>query len=203
MISNVGMQLLYALLIILIAFAAQRLTARGMKMVRHRHWLPPSATVLLGNFLRWAVWICAFLFLLELFGLPIRALWAGILSVALLVAVAFVASWSILANILSAVILLTFSRARIGDIVELRDTKQDEFGMRGKIIDINLFFVTLQELKPDLTISDKLPITQVPCHMFFFRVTRCWRGEYTQPLKDAFKEDQIVTLSDEKKESKV
>lgn len=203
MISNVGMQLLYALLIILVAFGVQRLTARGMKMVRRRGWLPPSATVLLGNFLRWTIWICGFLFLLELFGLPIRALWAGLLSVALLVAVAFVASWSVLANILSAVLLLTFSRARIGDIVELRDTKQDEIGMRGKIVDINLFFVTLQELKPDLTISDKPPVTQVPCHMFFFRVTRCWRGEYTQPLKEAFKEDQVVVLPEQNKESRV
>lgn len=202
MISNVGIQLLYALLIILVAFGVQRLTARAMKLVRRRHWLPPSATVLLGNFLRWTVWICAILFLLELFGLPIRALWAGILSVALLVAVAFVASWSVLANILSAVLLLTFSRARIGDIVELRDTKQEEVGMRGKIIDINLFFVTLQELKPDLAISDKPPFTQVPCHMFFFRVTRCWRGEYTQPLKDAFKEDQMVNLPQQEQELK-
>jgi small-conductance mechanosensitive channel len=200
MISNLGMQLLYALLIILVAFGLQRLIARSMKLVTRRQWLPQSAAVLLGNFLRWTTWICAILFLLELFGLPIRALWAGLLSVALLVAIAFVASWSVLANILSAVLLLTFSRARIGDIVELRDTKQEEVGMRGKIIDINLFFVTLQELKPDLAVSDKPPITQVPCHMFFFRVTRCWRGEYTQPLTHAFKEDQIVTLPEQKNE---
>jgi small-conductance mechanosensitive channel len=197
MISNVGIQLLYGLLIILIAFGVQRLTVRGMKLVRRRHWLPPSASVLLGNFLRWAIWICAILFLLELFGLPIRALWAGVLSIALLVAIAFVASWSVLANILSAVLLLTFSRARIGDIVELRDTKQEEIGMRGKIIDINLFFVSLQELKPDLAVSENPPITQVPCHMFFFRVTRCWRGEYTQPLKYAFKEEKVVVAPEQ------
>ncbi len=197
MIPNLGMQLLYALLILLIAFGMQRLIIRSMKLARRRQWLPPSASVLLGNFLRWAIWVCAILFMLELFGLPIRSLWAGVLSVALLVAIAFVASWSILANILSAVLMLTFSRARIGDIVELRDTKQEE-GIRGKIIDINLFFVTLEELKPDLAISEKLPVTQVPCHMFFFRVTRCWRGQYTQPLKDAFKEGQIITVPEQK-----
>lgn len=197
MIPNLGMQLLYALLILLIAFGMQRLIIRSMKLARRGQWLPPSASVLLGNFLRWAIWVCAILFMLELFGLPIRSLWAGVLSVALLVAIAFVASWSILANILSAVLMLTFSRARIGDIVELRDTKQEE-GIRGKIIDINLFFVTLEELKPDLAISEKLPVTQVPCHMFFFRVTRCWRGQYTQPLKDAFKEGQIITVPEQK-----
>lgn len=200
MISELGTQLLYALLIVFVALGLQRLTARGMKVIKRRQWLPPTALVLLRNFLRWAIWIGAILFMLDLFGLPIRVLWAGFLSIALLVAVAFVASWSVLSNILSAILLLTFSRARIGDIVELRDTKQDEIGMRGKIIDINLFFVTLQELNADKTVSDKPPLTQVPCHLFFYRVTRCWRGEYTQPLRDAFKEDKVVKLPEHAKE---
>jgi len=112
--------------------------------------------------------------------------------VAVLVAVAFVASWSILSNILSAIMLLTFSRARIGDIVELRDTKQDEIGIRGKIIDVNLFFITIQELEPEPSVSEIPPITQIPNHLFFYRVSRCWRGEYTQPLKQAFKEDKVI-----------
>jgi len=188
MVSEFGTQLLYALLIVLIAMGLQRLTVRAVKIVKRHHWLPPTALVLLRNMLRWTIWITAILFLLELFGLPMRVLWAGLMSVALLVAVAFVASWSVLSNILSAVLMLTFSRARIGDIVELRDTKQDEVGMRGKIIDINLFFVTLEELKPDLAVSEIPPYTQVPCHLFFYRVTRCWRGNVTQPLTDAFRE---------------
>lgn len=196
MISELGTQLLYALLIVLVAMGLQRLTVRAVKLIKRRHWLPPTALVLVRNLLRWTIWLCAILFLLELFGLPMRVLWAGLMSVALLVAVAFVASWSVLSNILSAVLLLTFSRARIGDIVELRDTKQDEIGMRGKIIDINLFFVTLEELKPDLAVSDALPYTQVPCHLFFYRVTRCWRGSVTQPLTDAFREETRVQIAE-------
>ncbi|MBC6904504.1 mechanosensitive ion channel family protein [Saccharophagus sp. K07] len=197
-----GLKLIYALLIFLAAYTLQRLARRGARMVKARHWLPPTVAVLIGNLVRWGIWICAVLFVLELFGMPIRALWAGLLSVAVLVAVAFVASWSILANILSAVVLLAFSRARIGDIVELRDTKQDEVGMRGKIIDINLFFVTIQELKPELSISETPPFTQIPNHLFFFRVSRCWRGEHTKPLKQAFKEEKVVELPEDKAESK-
>jgi small-conductance mechanosensitive channel len=197
MVSELGAQLLYALLIVVVAMGVQRLTGRAVKFIKRHHWLPPTALVLLRNLLRWTIWIIAILFLLELFGLPMRVLWAGLMSVALLVAVAFVASWSVLSNILSAVLLLTFSRARIGDIVELRDTKQDEVGIRGKIIDINLFFVTLEELKPDLAVSEALPYTQVPCHLFFYRVTRCWRGSFTQPLTDAFREpEEIKVLKD-------
>lgn len=191
------MQLLHALLIVVVALGLQRLSVRASHVMERRHWLPPTVLVLVTGFLRWAIWIGAALFLMELFGLPIRSVWAGVLSVALLVAVAFVASWSVLSNILSAVLMLTFSRARIGDIVELRDTKQDEIGIRGKIIDINLFFVTLEELKPDLAVSTIPPITQVPCHMFFYRVTRCWRGDVTQPLTEAFREQGQIKTSKE------
>lgn len=189
--SALGVQLLHGLLILVVALGLQRLVIRASRLMGRRHWLPPTLLVLVTGFVRWAIWIAAALFLMELFGLPIRSVWAGVLSVALLVAVAFVASWSVLSNILSAVLMLTFSRARIGDIVELRDTKQDEIGIRGKIVDINLFFVTLQELKPDPSVSELPPITQVPCHLFFYRVTRCWRGDVTQPLTDAFKEDKV------------
>lgn len=191
MFSEVGMKLLYALLIIVAAYVLQRVTRRGFKVLNQRHWLPPTVLVLVGNLIRWGVWVCAVLFILELFGFPISSLWTGILSIAVLVAIAFVAAWSILSNILSAVLLLTFSRARIGDIVELRETKRDEVGIRGKIIDINLFFVTLQELIPEESISDVPPTTQIPNHLFFFRVTRCWRGQYTKPLTQAFKGDRL------------
>ena len=193
--SALSIQLFHALLIVVVALGLQRMAVRATRLLARHHWLPPTLQVLVTGFLRWAIWIGAALFLMEIFKLPIRSVWTGLLSVALLVAVAFVASWSVLSNILSAVLMLTFSRARIGDIVELRDTKQDEVGIRGKIIDINLFFVTLEELKPDLAISEVPPITQIPCHMFFYRVARCWRGSFTQPLTEAFREPgKIQTL---------
>lgn len=193
--SALGIQLLHALLIVVVALGLQRMAARATHLLARHHWLPPTLQVLMTGLLRWTVWIGAALLLMELFGLPIRSVWAGLLSAALLIAVAFVASWSVLSNILSALLMLTFSRARIGDIVELRDTKQDEVGIRGKIVDINLFFVTLEELKPDLAVSDVPPVTQVPCHMFFYRVARCWRGSVTQPLTEAFRDQGKIKLS--------
>lgn len=189
MFQVLSIQIVQATVIILLAFILGRLTVKACSLIEKKQWLPATLMIPLSGFLKWTIWISGILFILEVFGLPIKSLWAGILSVMLLVAVAFVASWSVLSNILSAVLLLTFSRARIGDIVELRDTKQDEMGIRGRIIDINLFFVTLQELNIDEGISRDAAITQVPCHLFFYRVTRCWRGQQTQPLMHAFTEE--------------
>ncbi len=141
--------------------------------------------------MRWTVWLTAVLLVLEIFGLPLKTVWAGLLSAVLVVAVAFFASWSVLSNILASMILLAFSRIRIGDIVELRETKRDEVGMRGRVVDINLFFVTLQELVVEQDISSELAMTQIPCHLFFYRVTRRWPGTRTKALMDAFEQDKI------------
>lgn len=178
-----------ALVVVGLAVLAVRLLSRGMKVIDRNEWLPPTVKVLAHGFLRWSIYVAVFLYILDLLGFPAKSLWAGLLSVALLVAVAFVAMWSVLSNILSAVLLLTFSRARIGDIVELKDTKQEEVGVRGKIVDINLFFVTMEELFVDEKISDQPAMIQIPCHLFFYRVTRCWAGAKTQPLMVAFRDE--------------
>lgn len=178
-----------ALLVVVLAAVGLRLLNHAMKVVDRKQWLPPTLRVLVYGFLRWSVYIAVAVYVLEALGLPVKSLGTGLLSVALLVAIAFVAVWSVLSNILSAVLLLTFSRARIGDIVELKDTKQEEIGIRGKIIDINLFFVTIEELFVDEKISDQPAMVQIPCHLFFYRVTRCWAGVKTEPLMVAFQED--------------
>lgn len=187
-----------ALLVVLLAVLALHLLSRAMQVVDRNQWLPPTVKVLSYGFLRWSIYLAVLLYVLELLGLPVKSLWAGLLSVALLVAIAFVAVWSVLSNILSAVLLLTFSRARIGDIVELKDTKQEEIGIRGKIIDINLFFVTIEEQFIDEKISDQPAMVQIPCHLFFYRVTRCWAGVKTQPLMVAFREEKDLQAVDER-----
>lgn len=182
-------QALQVLVILVLTYLLSRLIGKGSKIIAKKQWLPATILIPLAGFLKWAVLISGLLFGLEALGMPMKSFWAGMLSVLLVVAVAFFAMWSVLSNILCALLLLTFSRARIGDIVELRDTKQDEVGIRGRIIDINLFYVTLRELKVDPAVGPEPAITQVPCHLFFYRVIRRWRGEQTHPLTTAFAEN--------------
>lgn len=195
MIYPVLMQILQSLLVLIAAYVLVGLVARAFQLREDRMWLPPTFVVMAGNFLRWGIWIFAIMLVFEIFGLPLKVLWAGILSTALVVAVAFVASWSLLANMLSSMILIAFSRMRVGDVVELCEVKRDEVGLRGRVVDINLFFVSIEEI-PSATRDDRdFPpaITQIPCHMFFFRATRWWPGHRTKPLSEAIKESHSNT----------
>ncbi len=181
-------QALQVFIIVFLTFVLSRITRKACHVIEAKQLLPASLLIPLAGFLKWAIRITGLLFVLEAMGMPLKSLWTGLISVLLLLAVAFFAVWSVLSNILCAALLLAFSRARIGDIVELRDTKQDEVGLRGRIIDINLFYVTLQELKAEESVSSEPAVTQVPCHLFFYRVVRRWQGSQTQPLANAFSE---------------
>lgn len=185
--SDLFVQIAMTAIIVAIAVILVKLERRAFLAVAKRGWMPPTVLIIAKSFLHWTIIIVAGLLVLEVFGVPARTLWAGLLSVALVIAVAFFASWSLLSNILSSVLLLTFSQARIGDVVELRDTKRDEAGILGRITDINLFFVTIEELTADVNISNTPAVSQIPCHLFFYRVSRCWPGADTRPLIDAFK----------------
>lgn len=172
---------------ILIAYIIIAMWRRARRHMSDRDWLPPTASLLAGRLVNSVVIAGAAVVILESLGLPIKSVWTGVLSIVVMVAIAFFASWSILSNILSSVLLLTFSRLRVGDTVELRESKRDEFGVAGRVVDINAFFVTLQEVEDESVPGRKLAQVQIPNHLFFYRVMRRWPGEATQPLIDAYK----------------
>lgn len=170
----------------LLIIASQKLIGS----LTRKHRLPPTMVYVIKALVRWGLVLLILFLFLESFGVSLRAVWAGLLSVVVLIAVAFVAGWSVLSNILCSVLLLLFSKARIGDIVEIKETKLADAGVRGKIIDVNLFFVTLEEDVAEPSLSPKPATMQVPCHLFFFRVVRCWEGTDTQPLSEGFTQRQ-------------
>ena len=66
--------------------------------------------------------------------------------VAGVLAVGFVAAWSVLSNATAALLVLTFRPFRLGDIVELVEPGGCAIG--GRVIDMNLIFTTLS-VEPD------------------------------------------------------
>ena len=89
---------------------------------------------------------------------------------------AFFAMWSVLSNLLCAVLIFTVGPFRIGDVVELVDTL-DKPGVKGRVIAINLLFTTLLEV-PEAGGA----LVQVPNSQFFQKSVRRWRGAEVQAM---------------------
>ena len=161
---------LQILLILVAAFVLQRIVARGLSRLGQRYPLPPELLVPVRGGLRWLIMGSALLFVLERLGVSATVLWTALSGFVAVAAVAFFAMWSVLSNLLCAVLIFTVGPFRIGDVVELVDTL-DKPGVKGRVIAINLLFTTLMEL-PEAGGA----LVQVPNSQFFQKSVRRWRG---------------------------
>lgn len=161
---------LQILLILIAAFILQRVIARGLSRLGNRYPLPPELLVPVRGGLRWLIMGSALLFVLERMGVSATVLWTALSGFVAVAAVAFFAIWSVLSNLLCAVLIFTVGPFRIGDVVELVDTL-DKPGVKGRVIAINLLYTTLME-----TPEAGGALVQVPNSQFFQKAVRRWRG---------------------------
>lgn len=161
---------LQILLILVAAYLLQRLVARCLTRLSERYPLPPELMVPLRGGLRWLIMGSALIFVLERLGVSVTVLWTALSGFVAVAAVAFFAMWSVLSNLLCAVLIFTVGPFRIGDVVELVETL-DKPGVKGRVTAINLLFTTLVEL-PEAGGA----LVQVPNSQFFQKSVRRWRG---------------------------
>ena len=127
--------------------------------------------------LRWLIMIITVLLVAGVFGFELGGAWAFLSSALAMIAIGFVAVWSLLSNT-SATVLLLFTRPfAIGDHIELKSED-----IAGRVVDLNFFFTTLQ--------VDEHTTYQVPNNLFFQKVVRRVAGPYqhslAQQLSSAF-----------------
>ena len=169
---------LQILLILVAAYLLQRLVARCLTRLSERYPLPPELMVPLRGGLRWLIMGSALIFVLERLGVSATVLWTALSGFVAVAAVAFFAMWSVLSNLLCAILIFTVGPFRLGDIVELVDTV-DKPGVKGRVVAINLLYTTLIEVEEAGTNS---AMVQVPNSLFFQRSVRRWPGSGTNIL---------------------
>lgn len=166
------------LLILLGGYILQRLVGRTLTRLGERYPLfPPQLLLPLRGGLRWMIMGSAVLMVLERFGVSASVLWAALSGFVAVAAIAFFAIWSVLSNLLCAVLILTVGPFRIGDRIEVLEA-MDKTGVTGQVIAINLLYTTLQEISE----NGNGAILQIPNSLFFQKVTRRWRGTDYQAL---------------------
>ena len=110
----------------------------------------------------------AILLVLQAFGV-MPNVWASVTAVLAMVAVGFVAVWSVLSNAFCSVVLMIVRPFNVGDSIEIPgDT------WRGKVIDFNMIFTTLRD--------DDGSLLQVPNNLFFQKPIRRIIGSNTISL---------------------
>ena len=162
---------LHIVLIVVVAWLVQRLLRKLVNGMAERYDLPHALLVPAIGVIRWLIFSAALLLVLERLGVSATVLWSAFTGFATVGAVAFFAAWSVLSNLFCALLIFTVGPFRVGDIIELLDTAEKP-GAKGRVIDINLLYTTLQDFNSP---SGQGALLQIPNALVFQRVLRRWR----------------------------
>jgi len=160
----------------LLRFIARRLLAR----LGRAYTFPISmelAAKRLSNFL---IWVGALLAILDTVGVSATVLWTAFTGFAAVGAVAFFAAWSVLSNIFCTLLIFTSRPFRLGDTIEIVENGEKP-GFRGRVIDINMIYSTLEEAGGAHGGGNYV---QIPNSLFFQRALRRWKPG-TEPTEAA------------------
>ena len=157
------------LLILLVAWALQRLVVRVVDRAGAHYQMPLELMVPINGLLRWTILASALLLVLERLGVSATVLWTAFTGFATVGAVAFFAAWSVLSNLFCALLIFTVGPFSLGDTIELLDTAEKP-GAKGRVVDINLLYTTLEDSTNPGT------FLQIPNSLIFQRVLRRWKG---------------------------
>lgn len=155
-----GIACVAALLLHIVLMRAVRLSTRREGLHRHR-------ALFVGKVLKIALLFGLGLVLIGIWGFNMETIWIFVSGILGLVAIGFVAVWSLLSNIVAGVLLFFTNPFRIGEQVQLVG---DETA--GKVEDISLMFVVLRS---------ESGLYRVPNNLFFQRAIRI--GPPAQPEK--------------------
>jgi small-conductance mechanosensitive channel len=158
------------LLIVLAAWLMQRLARRVMRRLGHN--LPPEILTIGRRISGFLIYGAALLLCLERIGVSASVLWGAFTGFAAVGAVAFFAVWSVLSNIFCTVLIFTTRPFRLYERIEVLENGE-KAGLKGRVIDINLIYTTLQE--DDTEAGQPGPTLQIPNSLFFQRAVRRFR----------------------------
>jgi len=167
------------LVIVVLGICALRLTRRSLRLLEEKGYLSEPVYVLLQGIARWVIIIVVVLLGFQQVGVRVMSLWTGLLTISAMVAVGFIAIWSVLSNLLCAVLLVIFAPFRIGDEIEIIEATGGS-GLRGQVVNLNVLYTSLQEAGEEGVHNG---VTHVPNNIFFQKTIRRWRGTQTTSLE--------------------
>jgi len=130
-----------------------------LRQLASRLRLPYETVLTLTRLLIGALWIVAAMLVLEIWGVSVGGLWTVLVSVATIVGVGFLATWTMISNITASFFIAFWRPFRLGDTVEMLPEN-----LSGRVIDINLMFIVVRE--------NSGAVIQIPNNLFFQKMFR-------------------------------
>ncbi|MFZ9683711.1 MAG: mechanosensitive ion channel domain-containing protein [Cephaloticoccus sp.] len=160
-----------AVLVLIGGLICQLAVSRALTLLARQTRLTDTDVLPLRKVARLVVYGVTFILVLGVFGFELGGIWAMLSTILAMVAIGFVAVWSILSNTTATLLLLVLRPFQIGDTIELQSEN-----MKGRVVDLNFFFTTLE--------AEDGATFQVPNNLFFQKVVKRTAHAQSIPLAE-------------------
>jgi small-conductance mechanosensitive channel len=123
---------------VVITFMLDRLVVAGVRAMEAAGSLPSLTARIIRRWLR-GLLICAAALLLVIQVGQVESIWIPLSTMFAMVAIGFVAVWSVLSNILATVVILVWRPFNVGEHIEVQPD-----GIGGEVVDLNFMFTALR-----------------------------------------------------------
>jgi Small-conductance mechanosensitive channel len=158
-----------ALLIIIGAIALNIVLGRALVLIARRTSFTEQEIGPVRRTLKWLITLVAAVFVLGTFGLNVGGMWGVLSTILAMVAIGFVAVWSVLSNTLCTIIIMLFRPFAVGDEIEFVGEQA-----KGRVIDLNFIYTTVD--------AGDGSVMQIPNNLFFQKVVRRRHGRASVSL---------------------
>ena len=181
------------ILTILLLLALSYFCLKGLKRIsgvfEARHHISAPFVHFFHSVFKWLVLAGTLLLILQQVGIKLNSLWTILSAATAMVAIGFVAVWSVLSNFLCTLMLIIFHPFRIGDDIEVIDPAMTS-GISGNVRNINLMFTSLYSLDPN---TGTPVVARIPNNLFFQKILRMKTGNNTFSLdKQLFEKTSLL-----------
>ena len=184
---KIGLTLFDILIILIVGLTTLMLLQRAVAALETKKLLASPFVAFFNSVLRWFLVGIMLLLALQQIGVPLNSVWSVISAMIAMVAIGFVAMWSILSNLFCTLMLLVFQPFRIGDEIEILDPGATS-GLMGRVRNINLMFTSIER-----TNEDDILIVKTPNNLFFQKMIAVKVGRRTFDLdKQLFQEKSLL-----------
>ncbi len=174
-LSSTALAVVFILVLGLLVYIA---LTKALKTLLAKQAIAEPVYLLARNLLKWLLFIMVTVIVLQQIGIGITSVFAALLTVAGMVAIGFIAVWSILSNMFCALFLILFNVFQVGDEIEVVEPVGGQ-GLRGTVLDFNLMFTSVADLTSE---GQEGFVSQIPNNIFFQKVIRRRPGEKGESL---------------------
>jgi small-conductance mechanosensitive channel len=148
----------------IVIFLLNRLFGQWLVRVEARLHLPYETVLVATRIVSGILWVITALLILEVWGVGMSGVWTLMVSVATIVGVGFLATWTLVSNFTASFFIALWRPFHLGQIVEILPESQ-----KGRVIDRNLMFTALRE--------ESGSVIDVPNIFFFQKMFRVVGGK--------------------------